>query len=159
MSDRTIKWMLAASLLVNALLVGFMVGQMGRGRPCGGFERPMATRGANDRPRGDEATREVLREAFAAERPAVEKAVADIRAARTQSAALVRAEPLDAAALDAALAQIRLASDAALASFHRSLTAAAAKLDAENRGVLARMLDRAPGRGQPGRRPQGPSRP
>ncbi len=163
MSERTIKWVLLVSLLANALLVGFMVGQVGRGHPFGGFDRPMAMRGPGDRPmdrpRGDEATRTVLREAFAAERPAVEKAIADIRAARAQSAALVRAETLDAAALDTALAQMRLASDAALASFHRSIAAAAAKLDAEHRGALARMLERAPGQRNARRGPPGPPPP
>lgn len=148
MNDRTLKWILLASLLVNTLLIGFMVGQAGRDRPFAMMDRPLADRMQGERPRGDEATRQVLRDSFAAERPALEKAVADIRAARAQSAALVRAETLDAAALDASLAQLRLGSDAALASFHRAVAASAAKLDAQHRGLLARMLERAPGRGQ-----------
>jgi uncharacterized membrane protein len=152
MTGRTIKWILLVSLLANVLLVGLIIGKAGRGHPFAMMDRlsiDRPVRDKDDRPSDKEAARQLLRDAFAAERPAMEKAVADIRAARAQSIALVRAETLDTAALDASLAQLRLASDAALASFHRSVATAAVKLDTQHRGVLARILERAPGRGPP----------
>lgn len=149
-SNSTLKWVLLASLLANALVVGFVVGNMGRG----GFRPMMMMRGdgpnrqgPGDRT-GDPATRDTLRESFQAERPALDKAVKDMAAARKQSAEIIRAETLDAAALDKSLADLRASSAEALESFHRSIAAAAAKLDAQHRASLARLLDRAPqGRG------------
>ncbi len=152
-SNRTLKWVLLASLLANALVVGFVVGNMGRG----GF-RPMIGQmmvrgegrdgpGGPNRP-GDPATAQTLRESFQAERPAIDKALKDLAAARKQSAAIIRAETLDAAALDKSLADMRASSAEALESFHRSIAAAAAKLDVQHRAPLARLLDRPPqGRG------------
>ena len=165
MTDRHIKWILLASLLINAVLVGFLVGSGGRG----GFRPMMAPlmrpfNNAMDRPgqpgrsgermiermqdrngRADQPTREALREAFQAERPAMNKALKDLAAARAKSADLIRAETVDGPALDASLAQMRLHSDEVIAAFHRALAASAGKLAAAQRRVLARQLDRAPG--------------
>jgi len=154
MTERRIKLILLISLLVNALFIGYLIGNGGRGglRPM--IARPFNNDGpgrmqgrdqARGDQRGDQETRQALRDAFQAERPAMNKALQDLAAARKKSAELIRAETVDAAALDAALAEVRLSSDAVMAAFHRSLAASAAKLDATQRRVLARQLDRAPG--------------
>ena len=151
--DSKLKWILLASLLVNAALVGFAVGNMGRGGFRGGpgmvmFNRPGPGGGPGPGRSNDQPAREALRDAFQAERPAMSKALEELGQARAQSAALIRAEALDAAALDKSMAEMRAHSAEALASFHRSIAAAAAKLDTPHRAGLARMLDREPsGRG------------
>ena len=161
MNDRHIKYVLLASLLVNALAIGFLAGHVGRE----GFNpRMMAARGFGPAggpggPGGgpvgpnnnvDRAALAIVRQALQAERPATNKALADLAAARARSAALIRADVLDAAALDKSLADMRASSMAALESFHRSVAAAAAKLDATQRMSLARFLERAPqGRNSP----------
>ncbi len=143
-----LKWILLASLVINAALIGFVIGNMGRGGFRGGpgmmsFNRQMPGPGRGN----DQAAREALREAFKAERPAMTKALRDLAQARGQSAAIIRAETLDAAALEKSMTEMRAHSSEAMASFHRSIAAAAARLDAPRRAGLARMLDREPGRG------------
>jgi hypothetical protein len=163
---RKLMWFLVASLLANAVLAGVLIGQVGRGGMHFAFMDRGSDRGSERSDRADrnerndrdnrpsekesdaerQARRAIIRAAFDAERPALNAALADLAAARKQSAALIRADALDSVALDASLAQMRLSSDAAQASFHRAITAAAEKLDAKNRGGLARLLDRAPAR-------------
>lgn len=147
--DGKLKWILLASLLVNVALVGFAVGNMGRGGFRGGPGMVMLNRqGPGPGRSNDQPAREALRDASQAERPAMSKALEELGQARAQSAALIRAEALDAAALDKSMAEMRAHSAEALASFHRSIAAAAAKLDAPHRAGLARMLGRKPsGRG------------
>lgn len=150
--DSKLKWILLASLVINAALVGYMMGNMGRGGFRGGpgmmgFNRPSPGPGSPGRA-NDQVAREALHEAFQAERPALSKALEELGRARGRTSALIRAEALDAAALDTFMAEMRGHSAEALASFHRSIAAAAAKLDASHRGGLARLLDREPsGRG------------
>jgi len=166
---RATTWVLLGSVLVNAVLIGFVVGNMGRGgmrfmpqammdrddrRDDRREERREERRDRDDdrreRQAGEQSARDTLRAAFEAERPALDKALGDLSAARAKAAGLIRAEPMDAAALDAAMAEMRLHSDAALASFHRSIAASAGKLEPRQRGALARMLERAPqGRQRP----------
>jgi len=158
MTERHIKWILLASLLANAVFIGFLVGNGGRGlrpimatltRPFEGDrrdERRVERNNADRTDRADQPTREVLRQAFAAERPAMHKALQELAAARKQSVALIRAETVDGPALDAALAQVRLSSDEVIAAFHRAVAVSAGQLDATQRGALARLLERAPGR-------------
>jgi len=145
MMDRYVKWILLASLLVNAALVGFMVGNAGRGgfRGGPGMIINRALPGPN-RDRSDQVTRDALREAFEAERPVMDKALQGLGEARGKSASIIRAETLDGTALDQSLTEMRTHSADALASFHRSISTAAAKLDAQHRAGLARLLDRAP---------------
>src|SRR5258705_533009 len=105
--ERNTKWILLASLLVNAVLVGFIAGHMGRGGPLGGmgpFNRrmpPMMMQG-----RADEDTRAVLKSAFETERPALDKALKDVVDARRESEEILRTDPLDMARLDAAMAKL-----------------------------------------------------
>lgn len=154
MTDRHLKWILLGSLLFNALLIGFLAGQVGRGGLATfdlgapafrqGLERPMSA----DRP-----SQGILREALEAERPAMAKALADMAAARARSVALIRAENLDAGALESAMGEIRASGAAAQAAFHRAIGTAAAKLDGPRRAALAQSLGRAaPSRANP-RRP------
>jgi uncharacterized membrane protein len=165
MMNRKLTWALLASLLINALLVGYIVGNHGRGGPFGIFKtaRPMPDRMMPDRMmpgmmmRGgaDDATREILRNAFDAERDALRGALKNAAAARRASETILRADPLDTAQLDATMAQLRASNTAAQESFHRALRDAAQKLDATQRQTLGRWLERAPsarmGQGPDGR--------
>jgi len=168
--NRKLIWALLASVLINAVLVGYIVGHHGRGGPFGIFKsaRPMPDRMMPDRMmpgmmRGgaDDATREILRNAFDAERDNLRGALKDAAAARRASEAILRADPLDAAQLNTTMAQLRASNTAAQESLHRALRDAAAKLDVNQRQALGRLLERAPsarmggGRGgpQPDERP------
>jgi uncharacterized membrane protein len=137
--ERHVKWILLVSLLINAVLVGYIAGQMGRGGPMAVFSRRVMP----PERRADETTRVALKETFEAERPALEKAMKDSIDARRESVEILRTEPLDAARLDASLAKLRAGNSATQESFHRALAAAAGKLNARQRVSLGRMLDRA----------------
>ncbi len=140
------KWIVIVSLLLNAALVGFIAGHEGRGgfrQPGGPFAALQRRDGPGaTRPNADNATREALRAAFEAERPAMEKATQDAIEARNRSVALITAETVDAPALDDSLSQMRTHSIEALAAFHRALRAAALKLDVQHRRGLGRLLER-----------------
>jgi len=138
--ERHVKWILLASLLINAVLVGYIAGQAGRGGPMAAFNRRVMP----PEKRADEATRFALKETFDAERPALEKAMKDSMDARRESLEILRAEPLDAARLNVSLAKLRAGNTATQESFHHALATAAGKLNAEQRVSLGRMLDRAP---------------
>lgn len=138
--ERHMKWILLVSLLINAVLVGYIAGQVGRGGPMAAFNRRVMP----PEKRADETTRFALKETFEAERPALEKAMKDSMDARRESIEILRSEPLDSARLEASMAKLRAGSTATQESFHRALAAAAGKLNAPQRVSLGRMLDRAP---------------
>ncbi|MBY0511036.1 MAG: periplasmic heavy metal sensor [Rhodospirillaceae bacterium] len=142
MMNRKLTWILLASLLINAALVGFLIGNHGRGGPRDFLVRrgpPGMMQG-----RADESARGVLRDSFSAERDNLEKAAKDVAEARRESEAILRADPLDIAKLDESMARLRGASRATQEAFHRALRDAATKLDATQRAALGRMLERAP---------------
>lgn len=139
--DRSLKWILLVSLLINAALVGFMSAQFFRGPRM----FMMNTMPMPDRPKWpDDETRSKMDKAFEAERPALDAALKETVAARAKAVALLRADTLDTAALEKEMAAIRAANDKATASFQRAITAAAQNLPAVERANLARMLDREP---------------
>lgn len=143
--NNKLTWVLLASLLINAALVGFVLGDRGRGGPLAAFNRRMnPPPGMMMNQPADAATRDILKSAFAAERDAIAKAMKDAAQARRESVAILHDDPLDMAKLDAAMARLRASSSAAQESFHRTLRDAAAKLNGPQRVVLARMLERAP---------------
>lgn len=145
--NNKLTWVLLASLLINAALVGFVLGDRGRGGPLAVFNRrmnPPPGMMMNQPP--DEATRDVLKSAFATESEAIAKAMKDAAEARRESVTILHDDPLDMAKLDAAMARLRTSSSAAQESFHRTLRNAAGRLDGPQRVVLARMLERAPDR-------------
>lgn len=140
--NRKLTWILLASLLFNAALVGFLVGNHGRGGPMDVFRRAPPPGMMNLRP--DDSTRSILKSAFDAERANLDKAMKDIVEARRESEAVLRADPLDLDKLDAAMARLRTSSGALQESFHRALRDAATKLTGPQRSTLGRMLERAP---------------
>jgi uncharacterized membrane protein len=142
------KWVLLASLLVNAAFLGFAVAQI-TGRGFG--PRPPMMMQQMARPNGPnqalpEKTRAVLNEALTNERPAMEKALREWIDARRKTVAILRAEPLDQKELDAAMEQMRVKTIAAQEIYHRTISGAAIKLDADERVALARILDPTPAR-------------
>lgn len=157
MLERNIKWILLVSLLLNALLVGFIAANTGRGKnPFASAmmqKRGDMERERSDRGKDDDVTRTALKTALDAERSAMDQAALMTREARKKSAELIRAETLDATALDAALTQLRAGRTEQLEAFHRAIRTTAATLNTEQRSKLARLLDREPGqRGERGER-------
>ena len=145
--NNKLTWVLLASLLINAALVGFVLGDRGRAGPLAAFNRrmnPPPGMMMNQPP--DAATRDVLKSAFASERKAIANAMRDAADARRESVTILNDDPLDMAKLEAAMARLRTSSSAAQESFHRTLRDAASKLNGPQRAVLARMLERAPDR-------------
>lgn len=137
-----LTWVLLASLLINAALVGFLIGNHGRGGPMDVFRR-MPPPGMMHQ-RADDATRGVLKKSFDAERENLAKATKDVAAAREESEVVLTQDPLDLAKLDAAMARLRTSTGTLQEAFHRALRDAATKLDGPQRAALGRMLERAP---------------
>jgi uncharacterized membrane protein len=142
----TIKWVLLASLLANAAFAGFVFSRVtnrfgfGFG-PHSGVMREMA------RPREvSDQTRAVLDKVFASEKGDMEQAVTAWVAARRKTVQVLRAEPLDKAALESALADMRAKTVAAQEVYHRVVSQAAPELSAEERVLLARILNAGPNR-------------
>jgi len=149
MFGRNMKWILLASLLANALLIGFIAAHAGRGKHpmapiamsnSAGMEKERGERG-----KSDDATRAALRAALDSERPAMETAAQKIRDARKKGAERIQAESLDMVALDEALIELRAGRAEQLEAFHRAIRTAATTLNADQRARLARLLDRVPG--------------
>jgi uncharacterized membrane protein len=161
MFGRNMKWILLASLLANALLVGFIAAHAGRGKhpmaPIAMSNSAEKERGA--RGKSDDATRAALRAALDSERPAMETAGQKIRDARKKGAELIQAELLDMVALDEALVELRAGRAEQLEAFHRAIRTAATTLNADQRAKLARLLDRVPGQRAARDKPQGSERP
>jgi uncharacterized membrane protein len=141
-----IKWVLLASLLVNAAFAGLVFSQvtnrfgLGLG-PHSGVMREMG------RPREvPEQTRAVLAKVFASEKGDMEQAVKAWTATRRKTMEILRAEPLDRPALEAALADMRAKTVAAQEVYHRVVTEAAPELSAEERMLLTRILNASPNR-------------
>jgi uncharacterized membrane protein len=141
MFDKSGRWLLLASLLFNAALVGFTVAQFMRGPPAMMFMHDKPNRTGEDI---SQKTRRVLDAAFEAERPAMDAAIRAMIDARTASEALLLADPVDTKALDAQLAQMRASNMQAQEAFHRVIQAAAAKMTLDQRRTLTHILRDAP---------------
>ena len=141
----TIKWVLLISLLVNAAFAGFVFSQVTNRFSFGG-PRPFTREIVRMRPETSEQTRAVLGKVFASEKGDMETAVRAWIDSRRKTVQVLRADPLDKAALDAALADMRAKTVAAQEVYHRVVVQAAPELSAEERVVLARMLNAAPNR-------------
>jgi len=141
MSDKSIKWALLISLMLNAAIGGFAVAQLMRPRPP---FMPFGHMPPLPRPEVSEKMRSVLDAAFAAERPSFEKAIENMMQSRARSVALLQADPLDVPALDRALANTRVANAEAQESFHRVMRAAAQQLEPAEREMLSGILRAAP---------------
>jgi uncharacterized membrane protein len=142
----TIKWILLASLLANAVFAGFVFSQVTNRFGLGFGPRPGVMREVA-RPREvSEQTRAVLDKVFASEKGDMEQAVKAWVASRRKTVQVLRAEPLDKAALDLALADMRAKTVAAQEVYHRVVSQAAPELSAEERVLLARILNAGPNR-------------
>jgi uncharacterized membrane protein len=140
-----LKWVLLASLLVNAAFFGFVVAQM-TGRGFGPHPPSMVQMVRQQRQDIRPETRAALNEAFRDERPAMERALREWADARRKAVGILRADPLDPKELDAAMEQMRVKTLAAQEVYHRVVSKAAGKLNADDRIALARILDPTPGR-------------
>ncbi len=145
MTDRGKAVLLVGSLMLNAILAGFILGQL-RGEA---FARSTARQLKEMSVTIPEAVETVIASAFETERLPLAEALRTTRAAQDESAAIVRRDPLDLDRLDASLARIRAGQEAALVSLHRALRSAGAKLDPQGRETVAQLLEAAP--------PAGPS--
>lgn len=160
-SLNTIKWVLLASLLVNAAFAGFMFSQVTNRWGFGfGDRRPgvMMVRGNFNRggPERSEQTRAVLDKLFTSEKGDMDQAVRDWAQSRRKTVQTLRAEPLDKAALEASLADMRAKATAAQEVYHRIVLQAAPELSAEERVLLGPILNASPNRFGAGKDSAGP---
>lgn len=146
----TVKWVLLASLLVNAAFAGFVFSQVANRWGFGfGERRPgvMVMRGNFTKNlEGSEQTRAVLGKVFASEKGDMDQAMRDWVQSRRKTVQILRADPLDKAALEAALADMRAKTVAAQDVYHRVVLQAAPDLSAEERVLLGRILNASPTR-------------
>ena len=140
MTERRRTLLLAGSLLLNAILAGFILGQLRGEAFARSTARHLQEMSANIPP----AVETVIASAFETERLPLSEAMRATRAAQDESAAIVRRDPLDLDALDAALTRIRAGQDATLVSLHRAMRSAGAKLDPQGREMVAQLLENAP---------------
>ena len=152
-SLNTVKWVLLASLLINAAFAGFVFSQvtnhwgLGFGGPHPGPMREMVVRGNFKKdPEASEQTRAVLTKVFASEKGDMEQAVKEWVQSRRKTVQTLRAQPLDKVALEAALADMRAKTVAAQEVYHRVVLQAAPELSAEERVLLGRILNASPNR-------------
>ena len=144
----TFKWILLASLLINAAFAGFVFSQVtnhwgfGFGDRRPGPLREMVVRGnfAKGNPERAAQTRAVLDKVFASEKSDMDQVVRDWVQARRKTVQTLRAEPLDKAALQAALADLRAKSVAAQEVSPRVVLQAAPELSGEERVDLVSFL-------------------
>ncbi len=139
MTERGKTRLLIVSLVFNALLLGFLLGQL-RGEA---FERA-ALRRAQDISSAETPLDTVVTAAFDTERGALNDALRDTRQAQDDAAAIVRSDPLDLDRLDQALGRVRAGDTALLTATHRALRSAAAKLDPQNRDAVADVIANSP---------------
>ena len=139
MTERGKTRALVISVLCNALLAGFLIGQL-RGEA---FERS-AMRRAQELTPVPTAIDTVMMGAFDTERLPLADALRATRQAQDEAAAIVRRDPLNLDRLDEALARIREGDAAVLAVLHRALRSAAAKLDPVSRDLVADVIEKAP---------------
>lgn len=133
-----LRWLLAASLLLNFLLLGF-AGSIAwhlRHGPAGLAEHAL-TRTL------DAPDQLIMRQAFSAAAPQAAAAQAQMRAAHLAVDAALRAEPFDPAALHTALDGWRAATDQYLAAFQQPLQQGAAAISPAGRRAMAALGDRA----------------
>ena len=136
-----IKWILLASLLVNAAFAGFVFSRVTGHFGFGPGPRPGVMRDMG-RPREiSEQTRAVLDKVFASEKGDMAEAFKAWAAARRKTVQVLRADPLDKAALDAALADMRAKTVAAQEIYHRVVSQAAPELSAQERIALTPILN------------------
>ena len=139
MTERGKTRALVVSVLCNALLIGFLIGQL-RGEA---FERS-ALRRAQELTMVPTPIDTVITAAFDTERLPLAEAIRTTRQAQDDAAAIVRRDPLDLDRLDEALARVRDGDAALLTVLHRALRSAAAKLDPISRDLVADVMEHAP---------------
>lgn len=152
--SNTVKWVLLASLLVNAAFAGFAFSQVtnrwgfGFGGPRPGPMRDMVVRGnfTKINPERAEQTRAVLDKVFASEKGDLEQAARAWVQSRRKTVQVLRAQSLDKVALEAALADMRAKTTAAQEVYHRVVVQAAPELSAEERVLLGPILNASPNR-------------
>ena len=142
-AQRTIAIVALLSLLLNALLVGFIGAQWMR-RAAG----PPAWRLAPFEA-GAPAPRVIhkLRAMIESEIARADESAARTGVARAAVLQALQSEPFNGEAVTAALAQLRVANNDVSESFHRAIVATAASLSVEDRAELAVLLARVGGPG------------
>lgn len=161
MSDtpaRRFPYILVASLVVNGLLIGLLIGSgLRQSTP------PPPDRGERALVRGLErsvsedqraAVRQAFRQAYAATRSERRK----LRDARRDLRQALAATPYDAEAVKAAFARVRAAEVASQTGLHEELARQFERLTPEQRASVLRSMERRGRRGPRGDRQQRPER-
>jgi uncharacterized membrane protein len=145
MSPRALWIALALSLVVNVFVVGAAAGLIfGRAfaPPSGPGMRPNPLMAAAEKL--DPTDRDVFKALMLDEAQRQASTQLDARMARRQAVALLRAPTFDRAAAGAALDRARADDAQVRAKLENTMLDFAAKLDAQNRGVLAEGLGHGP---------------
>lgn len=138
MNERTLKLILALSLVANLFLVGALVGGVTWIKSRPGIINAGSLRVAGAELPRDE--RRAFRSALHEARRSMMPTVQDGRKAREQAAALLRQPQLDQVALRAALARIRADDLTVRAGVEESAIAFAATLPPSDRARLAQAM-------------------
>lgn len=145
--SRRARWLLLISLLLNAVLIGGLIGHRLAARKAAPERPTAAAEAAPPRSVGRLARmlpaeqRPLVRAIFENHRPHIHAQADAIRDARRRLAALLRADPLDRPALDAALADLREAEQTAAQSTHAMMLDLFERLPPEQRQRLAERLE------------------
>ena len=150
-SLNALKALLLVSLLVNAAVVGFIVARITGGadfghRPPGFMREVRQQQQQNAQDEIPPRTREILNQAFEAERPAMETALREWVQARRRAVQILRAPTFDANEFDAAVGDMRIKIVAAQEVYQRIISKSASQLTPDQRVLLARILEPQPGR-------------
>ena len=131
---RWLKWVLAASLILNMLAIGAVGGRLLAGGPLGGgpfLDLPQIVRAL---PQDDRA---VMQQALRNDAGQIRAALLEVRRARRSMIVAMAAEPFDPEALDVALYALRSRIDDTLATIHRVMLGVSSELSPEGRAALA----------------------
>jgi uncharacterized membrane protein len=148
-APRWMRWFLVASLALNLLVAGVVLGDLVGGGPPGRGRPVELTLGPLARALGEEDRRAVLRELRG--REGGTPSPRERRAAFADLVAAIRAEPFDADRAAAALAAQAERMAAVEREVQAALMARLAAMSPEARAAFADRLEGELGRGPPGR--------
>jgi uncharacterized membrane protein len=136
--NQKLKWIVLASILLNALLVGILFGQLPRRMDRDVYRQQIMEQAVKKLP---ESTRDPFRQKLADMRAAAEPIRSQIREARDESIRIVTTEPFDEAAFDR---QVKKINDLRV-QMANILKEAAKNLPPDQRRALGETMKRPSG--------------
>jgi uncharacterized membrane protein len=144
MTDRGRTMVMVGSLVLNALLAGFVLGDL-----RGEAESRTAARHAQElQANMPSALETAIGAGFENERLTLADALQNTRDAQAAAAMIIRHDPLDLDRLDQEFARVRTGQETVIATMQRALRSAAAKLDPKGRDAIAELVEIGPPAGE-----------